>query len=49
MELARALDRLPDLSPSQLSDLCGVLALAMRNAVGLEIAPIPVDVIDLMG
>ena len=47
VELARALDRLPELNQSQLSELCGVLAVAIYNVVGLEIVPIPVDVIDL--
>ena len=47
VELARALDRLPELDRSQLSELCGVLALAIGEALGLEIAPIPLDVIDL--
>ena len=47
VELARALDRMPVLDRIQINELCSVLALAIGETLGLEIAPIPLGVIDL--
>ena len=47
VELARALDWMPVLNRIQINELCSVLALAIGETLGLKIAPIPLDVIDL--
>ena len=46
VELASALDRLPDLSHLELKGLGYSLALALGLSLGVEVAPIPLDVID---
>ncbi len=46
VELASAMDRLPDLSRLELKGLVYSLALAIALSLGVDVAPIPVDVID---
>ncbi len=46
VELARALDPMPVVDRIQITEFCGALALAIGETLGLEISPIPPDLID---
>ena len=46
VELARAVDWLPDLSHLELKELGDSLALAIALRLGVEVAPISLDLID---
>ena len=47
VDLAQVLDWLPDLSPLELKELVASLAVAVRYKLGVDVAPIAADVIDL--
>jgi len=47
VQLARALDEMPELEPRELKQLGSVLELAIGDALGVEIATISPDVIDV--
>ncbi len=47
VELAQALDCLPDLTKRELKDLGAILALAVSEKLGVEVAPFNWEVIDL--
>ena len=47
VDLAQALDRLPDLSRNELRELGASLALMISKKLGVKVVPIDVDVIDL--
>ena len=47
VDLAQGLDWLPDLSPLELKELVASLAVAVRYKLGVDVAPIAADVIDL--
>ena len=47
VELARSLDQMPELEPRELKQLGSVLQVALGNALGVEIATISPDVIDV--
>ena len=46
VDLAQTLDWLPDLTIRELRQLAAALALAVSNRLDVEVAPIPVSVID---
>ena len=48
VELAQALDRLPDLNQRELKQLGASLATAISEELGIEVAPFNGDVIDLL-
>lgn len=47
VDLAQGLDWLPDLTPLELKELGASLAVAVRFKLGVDVAPITADVIDL--
>ena len=47
VDLAQGLDWLPDLTPLELKELVASLAVAVRHNLGVDVAPIAADVIDL--
>ena len=47
VDLARALDWMPYLNRNELKELAGALAVIIRTQMGVDVAPISADVIDL--
>lgn len=47
VDLAQALDRLPDLSRNELKELGVCLALLISKKLGVKVSPVAVDVIEL--